>query len=59
MVRMVKLSVNVFCITTFSFFLGGGVFFYMAHWLTLCPNSLIDPVNALTITFKNLEKQLL
>lgn len=56
MVRMVKLSVNVFRITTFSFFL---VFFYMAHWLTLCPNSLIDPVNALTITFKNLEKQLL
>ena len=57
MVRMVKLSVNVFRITTFSFFFW--YFFYMAHWLTLCPNSLIVPVNALTITFKNLEKQLL
>ena len=55
---MVKLSVNVFRITTFSFFWEGGIF-YMAHWLTLCPNSLIDPVNALTITFKKLEKQLL
>ena len=32
MVRMVKLSVNVFCITTFSFFFWGGEYFFT--WLT-------------------------